>query len=319
MAVRILDLDGGLTVQKALRAYRPRVVPLQSWGPRLRLACSRRRFAHFERSLATELGSPRDREPGLTLYGSGDFHHVSLALLRRLEGPFNLLMLDKHPDWMRGLPFAHCGEWLHEALRLPGLKKVYHLGGELDFDNLYRWMAPWPELRSGRIVVLPAVRRFRGGAWERLPHEPLRRHPDVPVDAARVEELLAPHRDDLARWPLYITLDKDVMTASDAVVNWDSGLLRLEEVETILRVVRNLAASQFAGMDIVGDWSEVRVEGWFRAWWHWTEHPRLQVDPVLACQRNETVNMALLSCLDPILTREPQSCRGPQPRGVAPR
>jgi len=92
---------------------------LRSWGPRLRLACSRRRFARFERSLARELGSARDLEPGLTLYGSGDFHHVSLALLRRLEGPFNLLMLDKHPDWMRGLPFAHCGEWCTKRCACP--------------------------------------------------------------------------------------------------------------------------------------------------------------------------------------------------------
>jgi len=106
-----------------------------------------------------------------------------------------------------------------------------------------------------------------------------------------------PHRDDLARLPLYVTLDKDVMTASDAVVNWDSGLLRLEEVETILHVVRDLAAGPLAGMDIVGDWSEVRVEGWFRAWWHWTEHPKLQVDPVLAwpAQRDRQPGPAFLS------------------------
>ncbi len=304
MAVRILDLDGGLTAQKGLREYRPRVVPLRSWGPRIRLACSRGRFRSFESELAQGLGSPCDRTPTLTLYGSGDFHHVSLALLRRLEGPFNLLVLDKHPDWMRGLPFLHCGTWLAEALRLPGLKKVYHLGGELDFDNSFRWLAPWPDLRSGRIVVLPAIRCFRGGAWRRLPHQPLRRHPELPVDAGRLEQLLAPHREDLARWPLYVTLDKDVMTERDAVVNWDSGLLNLEEVLAILQMARRLAAGPLAGMDIVGDWSPVQVEGWFRTWWHLTEHPALRVDPLSASRRNETVNRALLAALDPILTSE---------------
>jgi len=304
MAVRILDLDGGLVAQKGLREYRPRVVPLQSWGPRIRLACSWGRFASFEADLARELGSAHDLEPTLTLYGSGDFHHVSLAMVRRLEGPFNLLMLDKHPDWMRGLPFLHCGNWLGEALRLPNLQKVFHLGGELDFDNLFSWLAPWRELRSGRVVVLPAVRRFRGRAWQRVPHEPLRNHPVLAVEAARIEEVLAPHRDDLARWPLYITLDKDVMTARDAVVNWDSGLLHLEEVETILRVVRDLVGGSLLGMDIVGDWSPVQVQGWFRNWWHLTEHPLLNVDPVVACRRNEAVNLSLLSCIDPLLTSE---------------
>lgn len=302
MAVRILDLDGSLTVQKNLRGYRPSVVCLNDWGPRIRLACSSGRFARFEHDLACRLGSTHDPEPTLTLVGSGDFHHVSLALLRRLGTPFNLLMLDKHPDWMRGLPFAHCGNWLDGALRLPGLQKVYHLGGELDFDNLYRWLAPWWELRSGRIVVLPAVRQFRGKSWQRVPHQPLRPHPDVPVTATRLEELLAPHRDDLARWPLYVTLDKDVMTASAAVVNWDSGLLGREEVETILQVVRDLVGGSFVGMDIVGDWSAVRVQGWFRWWWHLTEHPALRVDPAMACRCNEAGNLTLLSCLDPVLT-----------------
>ncbi len=318
MPVRILDLDGGLVLQKGLRAYQPQVVPLRDWGPRIRLACSRRRFACFEQELEQRIGSACDSEPTLTLYGSGDFHHVSLALLRRLEGPFNLLVLDKHPDWMRGVPFAHCGVWLAEALRLPGLQKVFHLGGELDFDNLYRWMAPWSELRSGRIVVLPAARRFRGGAWNRVRHKPLRGHPVLAAEASRVEELLAPHRDELARCPLYISLDKDVMTAADAVVNWDSGLLRLDEVETILRVVHDLTGGAWLGMDIVGDWSPVEVQGWFRQWWHLTEHPKLAVDPIKACRRNEEVNLSLLSCLDPALTRESSFRRGPVRSGMGP-
>lgn len=294
MAVRILDLDGSLTVQKGLCALHPQVIPLSDWGPRIRLACSRSRFSRFEREMACRLGSGVDFEPTLTLYGSGDFHHVSLALLRRLKGPFNLLMLDKHPDWMRGLPFVHCGDWLSEALRLPGLRKVFHLGGELDFDNLYRWLAPWPELRSGRIVVLPAVRRFRGAAWECVPHQPLRSDPLTAIDAARIAQLLAPYRDELAGWPLYITLDKDVMIARDAVVNWDSGFLNLQEVQAILQVIHDFAGVACLGMDIVGDWSPVEVQGWFRSWWHWTEHPVLDVDPVLASRRNEAVNLALL-------------------------
>lgn len=298
MAVRILDLDGGLTLQKGLRAYQPQIVPLRDWGPKIRLACSRSRFAGFERELTSRIGSAYDSEPTLTLYGSGDFHHVSLALLRRLEGPFNLLVLDKHPDWMRGLPFVHCGEWLAEALHLPGLRKVFHLGGELDFDNFYRWLAPWPDLRSGRIVVLPAVRHFHGRAWQRVPHEPLRKHPTLPTDASRIEALLTPHRDELARCPLYITLDKDVMIARDAVVNWDSGLLHLKEVETILQMIHDLIGNSCVGMDIVGDWSPVQVQGWFRKWWHLTEHLPLEVDPTLACRRNEAVNLSLLTCLE---------------------
>jgi len=95
------------------------------------------------------------------LYGSGDFHHVSLALLHRHPGPFNLLIIDKHPDWMRGVPVMHCGSWVAQALRLGVVRHVFHAGGAMDFDNHYRVLAPWRALQEGRLAVFPAARPFR--------------------------------------------------------------------------------------------------------------------------------------------------------------
>jgi hypothetical protein len=295
MAVRILDLDGSLTQQRALLRLNPALVWAQDWGPSLRLACSAGLYRRFEHDLARRLGSASDLEPTLTLYGSGDFHHVSLAMLRRLTGSFNLLILDKHPDWMRWIPFLHCGTWLAHAFNLRGLRRVFHLGGELDFDNGFRWLAPWADLYSGRITVFPAVRRFRGRRWRDVPHQPLRSQPDVPITADRVEHLLSAHREELAQWPLYISLDKDVMTVDHAVVNWDSGHLSLAEVEAALEVALDLAGHRLAGMDIVGDWSPVEVRGWLRRWLDFTEHPRLVIDPAAARERNQETNLALLA------------------------
>src|SRR5713101_5686196 len=105
MHIRILDMDGSLTDQKELLAgYEPAIHPLRNWGPHIRLACSFGRYRRFGCALADVLGSADDRSPTLTFYGSGDFHHVSLALVRRLATPFNLLVLDNHPDWMRFVP-----------------------------------------------------------------------------------------------------------------------------------------------------------------------------------------------------------------------
>src|SRR5262245_44145787 len=107
MDVRIVDLDGTVAQQYDLSPGC--VVPMQRWGPRIRLACGFGRFRKFENGLATLLAARQQREPCLTLYGSGDFHHVSLAFIRRLGSPVNLLVIDNHPDWMRGIPFLHCG------------------------------------------------------------------------------------------------------------------------------------------------------------------------------------------------------------------
>jgi hypothetical protein len=294
MNIRILDLDGSLIAQRGLLRLHPRACDVYDWGPRVRLACGFGRFDRFERALADRLGGPVDNSPSVTLYGSGDFHHVSLALLRRQAQPFNLLVLDNHPDWMRGLPFLHCGTWLHHATKLPQVCHIFHVGGDVDFDNAYRWMAPWPALREGRIIVFPAVRRFRRGRWQGIEHESLRPDADTPMTAERLEELLRPYRLQLARWPLYVSLDKDVMTQTDAVVNWDSGHLRLSEVADVLNCFVAASRGNLIGMDIVGDWSPVSVRGLFRKLFHWTEHPSLAIDPVDAHKQNETTNLALL-------------------------
>jgi arginase family enzyme len=295
MDARLLDLDGALTAQTALVRSGPAIHLLRDWGPRLRLACSFARFHAFERRLTDRLGGATDAAPQLTFVGSGDFHHVSLALVRRLPAPVNLLVLDNHPDWMGGLPFLHCGTWLHHAARLPQVARVFHVGGEVDFDNHYRWLAPWRRLRDGRVVVFPAVRRFRRGAWAGVAHEPLRPVPAVAAGRARVADLLRPYRDELARRPLYVSLDKDVMTAADAAVNWDSGRLGWEEVAAVLGAFAAAAGGRLAGMDVVGDWSPVVVDGWFRRLFHLAEHAPLVIDPADARRRNERVNLRLLA------------------------
>src|SRR5271166_2661362 len=173
-SVRIVDLDGAIVPQASfLEHLRTEWTSALDWGPHLRLACSFSYFKKFESWL-------RDRsvsaDPAVTLYGSGDFHHVTLALIRQIRQPFNLLVLDKHPDWMRAIPFLHCGTWLHHAARLPLVRRIFHVGGDLDFDNAFRWLAPWPLLRTGKITVLPAIRPFERGSGPASPISPCARN-----------------------------------------------------------------------------------------------------------------------------------------------
>ncbi|HEV3205083.1 MAG TPA: hypothetical protein VGY77_11895, partial [Gemmataceae bacterium] len=176
MDLRFLDLDGSLIGQNKLRErFDAPVFRLQDWGPYIRLACRFGRFERFQKALAAKLGSEMDISPHLSLYGSGDFHHVSLALLKRLSRPFNLLVLDNHPDWMRGLPFIHCGTWLYHAAHLPMVNQIFHFGGNVDFDNYYQWMAPWRLMRARKIIVFPALQRFHKGSWATIPTYPLRK------------------------------------------------------------------------------------------------------------------------------------------------
>ncbi len=298
MNLWLLNLDGALSPQKALaERYRYSEFDLRHWGPRLRLACRFGRYRRFERDLNAILGEA-DAEPCCTLYGSGDFHHVSLALVRRITTPFNLLVLDNHPDWVAGVPFLHCGTWLYHAARHPAVQRIFHVGGDVDFDNRYRFLAPKDHLRSGKIVVFPACRTFQAGFWNDIPHEPLRPRLGTPLTLRRLAELLAPFGPELRKHPLYISLDKDVLRLAEAVVNWDSGHLTLTELGMTWQAFVRAAEGNLAGVDIVGDWSPVKTHGLFRRLLHWLEHPSLRVDPDQAAQRNQATNLAILGWLN---------------------
>lgn len=298
MRVRIFNLDGAVVAQPDIVGFPGAAVQdLRRWGPEIRMACGFGAFGRFERALADALSGFEESQPAFTLYGSGDFHHVSLALARRLTEPVNLLVIDKHPDWMRGAPLLHCGTWLYHAGRSPNIRTIFHVGGDLDFDNAYRPLAPWPWLRSGKVRTFPAVRRFRGGGWNRVESPPLRPDRETPLDPARLERLLEPHRRELAARPLYVSVDKDALREADAVVNWDSGHLTLEELTTALRGFLNAAGGRLAGADSTGDWSPVEVRGSLRRLLHRVEHPRMVVEPAIARERNERVNRRLLEVL----------------------
>jgi hypothetical protein len=293
LKLRVLDLDGSLTGQSVL--FPPAAaawVPARMWGPRIRLACTLATFEWFQRWLDHALGTAA---PGITFYGSGDFHHVSLALLERLAGPFNLLVLDKHPDWMRGIPFLHCGTWLRHALRLPTLNRVIHCGGDLDFDNAYRWLAPWREIKAGRVVVFPARRQFVRGRWAQLRVNPLLREGDSLTSS--LSQALRPIRDELRRLPLYISVDKDVLSADDAAVNWDSGHLHLPDAVTIIETFLAAADGRLVGADVLGDWSPVQLGHRLNRLCDRLDHPRPVHEPNDAAIRNGSANDALLRVL----------------------
>jgi hypothetical protein len=303
MRTRVLDLDGSILSQrKLLKLYRPDVFSLQGWGPRIRLGCRRHRFERFERTLAKKLGGRIDTEPHVNFYGSGDFHHVSLALIRRQARPINLLVIDNHPDWMGRIPFLHCGTWLYHAAKLPQVKQIFHIGGDVDFDNYFHWLAPWKAIESGKIVVLPGIRRFRGWRWAKVGNDPLlwKSQTAAPfsLPPGRLKEFLRPYQRELGSRTLYISLDKDVMAAQWASVNWDSGHLTVLQTRAVLEAFLMAADGIVAGIDVVGDWSPVRLQGIFRRFLHFTEHPSLRIESFAATRVNEQTNLSLLESVD---------------------
>lgn len=74
----------------------PKIVDLREMGPPLRMECSFKLFNEFEKGLTAGFGSETDDDaathgPLVTFYGSNDFHHLTLALVRRFRQPFNFV------------------------------------------------------------------------------------------------------------------------------------------------------------------------------------------------------------------------------------
>ncbi len=304
MRLRVLDLDGSITSQeRLLRAFRPEVIDMRSAGPALRLGCRWSRFYRFEQRLDQVI--ERGNSPTVHLLGSSDFHHLSLALLRRINQPFNLLVLDNQPDWARGVPMLHCGTWLHHAARLQNVRRVFHVGGDTNFDNWMRWLAPSDAIKAGKIVTIPAVRSLTNGFWKRNHHQPLRARPQAMLDGDRLEDVLWPYLDDLDRWPLYVTLDKSVLWLPESVANGAPGQLDLQELREVLQFFLKASGDEVVGMDIVGDWSEVQTRGYVQNLFHRWRRSKKSVDAEQARLCNEHTNTTLLNFLlsDPHLER----------------
>ena len=170
--VRVLDLDGSLRRRAALfsgaghdLAPRTRVGARSSgWlarsGP----------IPPFAAGWATRLRMPARASPSMAPETSITSPWPSWS---RSAGPFNLLVLDKHPDWMRGIPFLHCGTWLrHRAEASAALNRV-SIAGAISISTMLIAGSPRGPTSSGRVVVFPARRRFARGRWAGVATHPL--------------------------------------------------------------------------------------------------------------------------------------------------
>jgi len=95
---------------------------------------------------------------------------------------------------------------------------------------------------------------------------------------------------------LYVTIDKDVLRAQDAVTNWDQGQASLNFVLAAIR--RACGGRRVIGADVVGDWSPADYGSGAAALLKWGEarldQPRRRPNPEVARTVNEAANLRFL-------------------------
>lgn len=161
---------------------------------------------------------------GIHFIDSGNYHYMSRIWLEKMTQPFRLLVFDHHTD-MQPPAFGgilSCGGWIASAIEeLPFLQEIFLCGPEEeDFAQVLGKLKKKVKFLSGEKCCDKSIRP--GNFFREIP-----------------ENL-----------PLYISIDKDVLSIEDAATTWSQGDMRLSELLGYLEIVFEKFAN--AGQEIVG-------------------------------------------------------------------
>lgn len=283
--VVILDTDG--SVEPGPGQLR---IPLAEWQEALRFGCSLRTMARFRRLLDERLPPAH----GTVLLGSGDFHHLSWPLIARLRHgrPFQVVVLDNHPDNMRYPLGVHCGSWVRRVAMLPSVSHVHVLGiTSGDIDAAHAWENYRRPLRAGRLSYWSigvdvgwARRAGLGSAFHAFD------------TAAELVQAFAARQAGRSE-PAYLSIDKDVFSPEVARTNWDQGCLALADA---LDLIASLRGGGLVGSDITGEVSRYRYRS---AWKRWLSRldgqPSIDAGQLAGWQaRQQALNAELLRAIE---------------------
>ena len=251
-----IDLDGAWPANQLDAAE---YVDCRNWGPRLRYSTNEREMLEFSDFIRGKLAK-------FTLFGSGDFHHLSALWLRRITEPFTLVSFDNHPDWDIRPPRWCCGTWINRALEMPNLRRVGIWGcGNFELN--------WPgclyvnrdALRAQRIAVRPWTDRLKASGRKRWPG----------MTRENWREQFSDYAHRIAGENVYVTVDLDCLDARESATNWEQGLFTAEDIAWALGVIR--AQATLVGGDLCGAYSEQRYARWKQWFAAKLDHPRQSV------------------------------------------
>jgi hypothetical protein len=233
--------------------------------------------------------------PPVTFLGSGDFHHVSYLMIRRLRtlGSFQVVVFDNHPDNMRFPWGIHCGSWVHHVCRLPFVSRVTVLGitsGDIRgyhlFENHLR------SLYSGKLTYfclspVPTLARVLGLSGIR----------DGRRQGNDLSKLIQDHILTADSHPVYLSIDKDVLSSRVVRTNWDQGVLTEESLIDAARFLK----PHILAADVTG---EISFHPYRRIWKRILSRLDGQSaspppDLELHQRRHQTINQKLFSILSP--------------------
>lgn len=171
-------------------------------------------------------------QPGIHFFDNGNYHYMSKLWTDRVQEPFTLIVFDHHPDMQppRFGGILSCGGWVKEVLdNNKFIQNAIIIGVKNELVETIR-----EELsQSGESSILEKVTFIKES-------ELSIRSSLICSDFVNV---LSPN--------LYISIDKDALSPSYAVTNWDQGSLTLDALKNCITALTT--NRKILGIDICGE------------------------------------------------------------------
>ncbi|MDD5692142.1 MAG: hypothetical protein PHP10_03075 [Candidatus Omnitrophica bacterium] len=275
--IRVLNFDNSVRRQSRLFSqYQSEIIDLTEFASSARLYMS----GALRKRIAGRISSSGKNSP--TFLGSGDFHHISEILTGSIDQPFCLVVFDAHPDWDILPPRFGCGSWVSRAVENRKIPKILLIGAlSGDLSSVALETGNLGALRENRLEIYPYSHKCSRVFFRRIP-----RNNSVIVRRGLFSDKVTWHRlenEELGEFTLklirrlpankvYISIDKDCLKKEFALTNWEEGSLRLNQLLTMLKVMRDNL--DIIGLDVTGDYSPSWVSGSIKAVISRLDHPR---------------------------------------------
>lgn len=184
-----------------------------------------------EASAADDKSSVKPYE-GIHLIDSGNYHHMSRVFTEDIDELYELVFFDNHTDMKPAMfDMLSCGSWAKEVLEKDDkLVRTVTIGPpQKSVDELDE------EIRNNKKLVIISREALEvTGA----------------VSDLRTHGYTAATDESGKKLPVYISVDKDVLSTHEVMTNWDQGEMSLE---TLLNMIREICTDRkVLGADICG-------------------------------------------------------------------
>ena len=157
------------------------------------------------------------RTEGLHWIDSGNYHYMTRLWTDKIAQPFDLLLIDHHPDMQRPLfdSLLSCGSWVRSMLECnERLRNVCIIGMSADLLSECTGFGERVSIITEDDIKDSCI-------------------PDISPDI-----------------PVYISLDKDAFSTTETVTNWDQGSMTFIQLKQYMSAIPK---SAIIGMDICGE------------------------------------------------------------------